>query len=223
MDNKGNVIKYIIIFICIICVEIYVVAKWIFPNNNGADDVTAGVQKTVSNEAVKDKEDGQETAAKEECIINSVKYIFNSYKITKTSDIDIETDEDYSIVSIDMELINMSKSDVSIPCESIYINIIDNDSRVLKTKSRLMSDDGEQVTQDNIELLSAQTRHIKLYYVINDKYVEQKALESGLSKLSLVVNPDNARVNDPFISGMGTSTDGKSYYYIYKVIWHESY
>ena len=59
MDNKGNVRKYIIIFICIICVEIFVVAKWIFPNNNRADDVTASVQKTVSNEAVKDKEDGQ--------------------------------------------------------------------------------------------------------------------------------------------------------------------
>ena len=117
----------------------------------------------------------------------------------------------------------MSKSDVSIPCESIYINITDNDSRVLKTKSRLISDGNGQVIEDNIELLSGQTKHIKLYYVINDKYVEQKALESGLSKLSLVVNPDNARVNDPFNSGMGTSIDGKSYYYIYKVIWHETY
>ena len=154
-------------------------------------------------------------------VINGVKYSIDNYDITKniylnnavnnssfSEHIGNNFSNEYSYVEADINITNTTNSMVTIDLDTIYLNIMENKNSIIKYTKVFTKIDEEELTDNNITIETGDSCKISVYFAVSDNHFDEKLLQSGMEVITIVINPDNIRIN-----GMEYNSDEQYFMY----------
>lgn len=231
MSKNHNIKKYIVIVTMLLCLVIFITIRWIIPymriikssqsTENTTDSINdIQVAQVIGNKSIINKTDYN---------INSVNIIKNIENIPKNlleqyKDINISNENitgEYSIVQINLNIKNNENNEKLYTPNSNRIYIYDNSICIMGYEPMLMlpytySPDNPQ--HFYLTLQSGQDSTITLYYVIEDKYLDNDIIYElnpyNINKDTLPANDDLSKYIVDYdlkvLAGMKTGEAGIS-------------
>ena len=85
---------------------------------------------------------------------------------------------------------------------------MENKNSIIKYTKVFTKIDEEELTDNNITIETGDSCKISVYFAVSDNHFDEKLLQSGMEVITIVINPDNIRIN-----GMEYNSDEQYFMY----------